>query len=358
MFKMLQIFYRFLATGDSFKTISFSYRLGKSTVAATVHDISRTVIDLLLEEVMPVPNEEKWNAIAEEFWTKWQFPNCIGSLDGKHVRIQAPNNSGSLYWNYKKTYSIVLLALVDPCYNFIAIDVGAYGKNSDGGILVNSNLGKSLENNTLSVPKSKTLPGTDVELPMVIVGDEAFPLKTYLMRPYPGTNLTNDKAIFNYRLSRARRISENAFGILQQKFRIFRRILQGDPNNLTMIVTAACVLYNFIRKMEGYRVPEQRMDQTETAEGSGSSSNLRNLPRIRGRSTYAAFAVREQLKKFLNSPQGTVECFHFPDRKEQETYELPLLVVPHPCFVHRTFLRSCTAHKTTPPSGRVRHVKI
>ncbi|XP_049958250.1 uncharacterized protein LOC126474819 [Schistocerca serialis cubense] len=161
----LAVFLRFLATGDSFKTISFSYRLGKSTVAAIVHDISRTVIDLLLEEVMPVPNEEKWNAIAEEFWTKWQFPNCIGSLDGKHVTIQAPNNSGSLYWNYKKTYSIVLLALVDPCYNFIAIDVGAYGKNSDGGILVNSNLGKSLENNTLSVPKSKTLPGTDVELP-------------------------------------------------------------------------------------------------------------------------------------------------------------------------------------------------
>ncbi|XP_049959534.1 uncharacterized protein LOC126476887 [Schistocerca serialis cubense] len=132
----------FLATGDSFKTISFSYRLGKSTVGAIVHDTSIAVIDLLLEEVMPVLNEEKWNAISEEFWTKWQFPNCIGSLDAKHVTIQAPNNSGSLYWNYKKTYYIVLLALVDPCYNFIAIDVGAYGKNSDGGILVNSNLGK------------------------------------------------------------------------------------------------------------------------------------------------------------------------------------------------------------------------
>ncbi|XP_046994110.1 uncharacterized protein LOC124606186 [Schistocerca americana] len=152
----LVITLRFLATGDSFKTISFSNRLGKSTVGAIVHDTSRAVIDVLLEEVMPVPNEEKWNAIAEEFWTKRQFPNCIGSLDKKHVTIQAPNNSGSLYWYYKKTYSIVFLALVDPCYNFIAMDVGAYGKNSDRGILVHSNLGKSLENNTLSIPKSKT----------------------------------------------------------------------------------------------------------------------------------------------------------------------------------------------------------
>jgi len=167
--------------------------MGNSTVGAIIHLTSRAAIDVLLDEMMPVPNEEKWSAIAEEFWTQWQFPNCIGALDGKHVTIQAPNNSESLYWNYKKTYSIILLALVDRCYNFIAIDVEVYGKNSDGGILVNSNLGKSLDNNTLNVPKSKTLPGSNIELPMVIVGDEAFPLKTYLIKPYPGRGLTDDK---------------------------------------------------------------------------------------------------------------------------------------------------------------------
>lgn len=256
---------------------------------------------------MPVPKENEWNAIAEEFWRKWQFPNCIGAIDGKHVIIQAPKNSGSLYWNYKKTYSIVLLALVDPCYNFIAVDLGAYGKNSDGGILANSNLGKSLENNKLNVPKIKALPNTNIELPMVIVGDEAFPLKRYLMRPYPGRGLTNDKAIFNYRLSRARRISENAFGILQQKFRIFNRTLQGDPGNLTNIVMTACILYNFIRKIEGYKFSEQVLNESEADGKSDRSSNLQDLPRLRGRSTDAAFNVREQLKAFLNSPEGSVE---------------------------------------------------
>ncbi|XP_050308498.1 uncharacterized protein LOC126744939 [Anthonomus grandis grandis] len=303
----LAVFLRFLATGDSFKTISFSYRLGKSTVASIIHDTSKAIINVLLDEVMPVPKENEWNAIAEEFWRKWQFPNCIGAIDGKHVVIQAPKNSGSLYWNYKKTYSIVLLALVDPCYNFIAVDLGAYGKNSDGGILANSNLGKSLENNKLNVPKIKALPNTNIELPMVIVGDEAFPLKRYLMRPYPGRGLTNDKAIFNYRLSRARRISENAFGILQQKFRIFNRTLQGDPGNLTNIVMTACILYNFIRKIEGYKVSEQVLNESEADRKSDRYSNLQNLPRLRGRSTDAAFDVREQLKTFLNSPEGSVE---------------------------------------------------
>lgn len=217
---------------------------------------------------MPLPNEDNWNAIATEFWERWQFPNCIGALDGKHVTIQAPKLSGSLYWNYKKSYSIVLLALVDPSYNFIVVDVGVYGKNSDGGIFSNSNFGKALHNGTLNVPKKRALPETDTELPMVIVADEAFPLKSYIMRPYPGRDLTNDKRIYNYRLSRARRVSENAFGILQQKFRIFTRRVQGKPENITIFVQAACVLHNFIRKNESYNFFEHVENQDKSVEQS------------------------------------------------------------------------------------------
>ncbi|XP_046404175.1 uncharacterized protein LOC124169578 [Ischnura elegans] len=134
---------RFLATGDTFKTISFSYRLDRLTVAAIIHSTCKAIVDVIQNEVMPVPDEAKWNTVASEFWEKWQFPNCIGVLDGKHVTIQAPKLSGSLYWNYKHSYSIVLLALVDPCYNFIVVDVGAYGKNSDGGIFLKLEFWKS-----------------------------------------------------------------------------------------------------------------------------------------------------------------------------------------------------------------------
>ncbi|KAJ8927583.1 hypothetical protein NQ314_019928 [Rhamnusium bicolor] len=128
-----------------------------------------------------------------------------------------------------------------------------------------------------------------------------------MTRPYPGRDLTNDKAIYHYRLSQARRMSENAFAILRQKFQIFTRILQRNPENITMIVVAACILYNFIRKNEGYTLSEQMVDQNETARRSVKSSSLQKLPRLRGRSTNAAFTVREQLKDFLNSPQGSVE---------------------------------------------------
>jgi hypothetical protein len=87
----------------------------------------------------------------------------LGALDGKHITIEAPSNCGSLYFNYKKTFSIVLLALVDAQYNVIAVDVGAYGKKSDGGISGNSNLGKALQLGTLPIPGNAALPDTSIE---------------------------------------------------------------------------------------------------------------------------------------------------------------------------------------------------
>lgn len=107
--------------------------------------------------MMPKPTEEMWKHIADDFYTIQNFPNCLGAIDGKHIIIQAPPNSGSLYFNYKKTFS-VLLALVDAHYNFIAIDI-AYSKNSDGGIFANSNMGRALQQNNLSIPGNAALPG-------------------------------------------------------------------------------------------------------------------------------------------------------------------------------------------------------
>lgn len=117
--------------------------------------------------------------------------------------IQAPGNSGSLFFNYKKTFSIVLLALVDANYKFIAVDIGSYGRNSDGGIFCSSNIGKGLERNKFNIPVDTRLPGTTNIVPHVIIGDEAFPLKTYLLRPYPKSQIQDDdsKRHFNYRLS-------------------------------------------------------------------------------------------------------------------------------------------------------------
>lgn len=106
---------------------------------------------------MPVPTQESWKTIAAQFEENWHFPNCCGSLDGKHVTIIKPGKTNSSFFNYKKTFSVVLLANVDANYKFITIDVGSMGRFIDGFIFANSELGNRMKNNTLGLPNPKPL---------------------------------------------------------------------------------------------------------------------------------------------------------------------------------------------------------
>ena len=116
-----------------------------------------------------------------------------------------------------RTVSMILVAVVGPEYQFLFADFGMSGRNSDGGNWLQSPMRKALEKNTLSLPKSKPLHENRKETPFVCVGDDAFPLTNYMMKPYPQKDLTIDNRTFNYRLSPARRISDNAFGILANR---------------------------------------------------------------------------------------------------------------------------------------------
>lgn len=135
-------------------------------------------------------------------------------------------------------------------YHFSVIDIGAFGKNSDSQILNNSNFGKPLIDRQLNLLAYRLIPGTDLMLPRGIVVDEAFPLTRHLMRPYPANQLTNyeDNKVFNYRLSRARRESENAFGLLVKKFRVYERRFSLLPKYVNGIIVATCSLHNLLRK--------------------------------------------------------------------------------------------------------------
>lgn len=163
----------------------------------------------------------------------WNFPRCCGAIDGKHVQIKCPPNSGSSFYNYKGTYSIILFALVDADYCFRFIDVGGNGRASDSAIFRDSALNIALQKNLLQFPDKA-----------VIIGDDAFPLRADLMKPYSKNKLTNQELIFNYRLSRARRVAENAFGILVWRFRLFQRPIELKSDTIDKAIWAACSLHN------------------------------------------------------------------------------------------------------------------
>ena len=199
----LAVTLRYLASGSSMQDLSIQFRLGHATTQQIIIEVCNAIWNGLAEKYVKCPSSPaEWAAVSDEFFSRWNFPNCLGAIDGKHINIQAPCNAGSKFFNYKNFHSIVLLAVVDARYRFLVVDIGSSGRNSDGGIFANSKFGKSLECATANVPTpSNCIRGLGT-FPYCLVGDAAFPLRSYLMRPYPGKELSVEKNIFNYRLSR------------------------------------------------------------------------------------------------------------------------------------------------------------
>ncbi|XP_015747625.1 PREDICTED: uncharacterized protein LOC107327399 [Acropora digitifera] len=196
---------RYLASGDSQQSQSFNFRIGKSTIC---HIIQETCIGI-------------WNALSK-------------------VSLKSPSSSS----DWEGYYSIVLLAMCDAKYCFTMVDVGSYGKDNDASIFNKSDIGKGLANGLFDIPDSSEIDGH--MLPFVIVGDDIFGLENYFMKPYPGRGLTESRQVFNYRLSRCRRIIENTFGIYTVRWLIFRRPIKAKPEHVDIIIKACLCLHNYL----------------------------------------------------------------------------------------------------------------
>ena len=231
--------------------MSYEFRMSRSTVCHVLLEVCDAIWKVLHPEYLKMPTSKtEWLSISKYFEELWNFPNCVGAIDGKHVVIQAPKNAGSSFFNYKCTHSVVLLAVCDAHYRFVMVDVGGAGWQSGGGVLSNSLFGREFENGSLSLPDNRSLPGLPCSsLPYVFLGDEAFPLKQNMMRPYPGRNLPQAQAIYN-RLSHAKRIIENTFGILASRWRIFQRPIIATPDRVVAFTKAAIALLNFLQVTE------------------------------------------------------------------------------------------------------------
>ncbi|XP_042231816.1 uncharacterized protein LOC121872834 [Homarus americanus] len=119
---------RFLTSGDSYHSLMYTFRIPVTIISKIIPEGCKALYEVLKEDYLKIPSSnEEWNKVAQDFELKWQFPNCIGALDDKHVVMKQPQNSESLYFIYKGTNSIVLLALVDANYKFMYIDVGCNG---------------------------------------------------------------------------------------------------------------------------------------------------------------------------------------------------------------------------------------
>ncbi|XP_069586542.1 uncharacterized protein [Ranitomeya imitator] len=113
---------RFLATVETLRSLHFQFRIGVSTLSGIIADTCRALWDNLRVEFLPIPTTALWEANAPKFDQLCSFPNCIGAVDGKHIRITKPARSGSLFFNYKKYFSTVLMAIAGADCRFLAVE--------------------------------------------------------------------------------------------------------------------------------------------------------------------------------------------------------------------------------------------
>lgn len=169
---------------------------------------------------------------------------------------------------YLGTHSIVLMGIADAEYKLLYIDVGRNGRHSDGGVFNRCTFGQALDTDQLRLPPPKALPGREMPVPYVLVADDAFALQKNIMKPYALRGLTMVQRVFNYRLSHARRIIENVFGIMSARFRVLRKPIYLDAEKTKKVVLACCALHNYLMTTNKSKyAPSNSFDQYD-AEGN------------------------------------------------------------------------------------------
>ena len=169
--------------------------------------MSKAIVSYIGKEYIKPPScSREWLQISETFLSRWNSPNCLGAIEGNHIQIRPPPDTGSEYFNYKKTFSIILLAIAVPDCECMYADIGSNGRMNDSGVWNAYDMRKRIEDDDLGIPAPKPLPFRWIKVPCVFVGDDTFALKTYMMKPYPQKNLTEERRVYNYRHSGARRI--------------------------------------------------------------------------------------------------------------------------------------------------------
>ncbi|XP_041369950.1 protein ANTAGONIST OF LIKE HETEROCHROMATIN PROTEIN 1-like [Gigantopelta aegis] len=267
-----------MASTAEYRTIAYLFGVGKSTVSESIHDVSEAIINVLMDEYLYFPKDDDLKEVINGFQKKWNFPNFAGAIDGYHIPIIGPQDSHGDYLNRKGWYSLILQGVCDHKYIFRDINIGWPGRVHDARVLANSELFFKGENSILFPHWLKTvsLPEKDVTIPIVLIGDPAYPLRHWILKPYSNlSSLSDEQKTFNYRLSSARMTIENSFGRLKGRWRCLQKRLDVDVQFACSVIAACVVLHN-IRETHN-QLYDENWDEKDPQDVTGEIENDRNL---------------------------------------------------------------------------------
>lgn len=262
--KRVAITFYFFSSTAEYRTIANLFGVSRSFVCKCVKDVCTALINRLQSKFIFLPKGHELENIINTYKRKWGFPACFGAIDGTHIPIIAPTQNHADYINRKGYHSVVMQAVVDCKYLFRDIVIGWPGSVHDARVLSNSEIFKIGEQNKLS-PADYHVNVGGKNIAPVILGDPAYPLLPWLLKPYPeNPNTIRRQRRFNYRLSRARVTVENVFGRWKGRFRRFLKRVDMDLSNLVAVIAASCILHN-ICEMNNEEVLSHWLEETNQA---------------------------------------------------------------------------------------------
>ena len=258
----LAILLYYLSSTAEYRTIANLFGVSKSFVCNCVKEVSSVIVQKLQSRFITIPQGDELDEVMRIYNDRWQFPMCAGAIDGTHIPIIAPLVDPADYVNRKNYHSINMQAVVDSKYLFRDIVVGWPGSVHDARIFSNSDLYiRGNENKLFPRNLSQTLQGCEIQ--PLLLGDPAYPLLHWLIKPYPeNVNTPDIERNFNKRLSRARMTVENTFGRWKGRFQKFLKRVDMQVSTLVIVITASCILHNICEIQKNRFLDEWQPDVT------------------------------------------------------------------------------------------------
>nr|CAI5852533.1 unnamed protein product [Callosobruchus analis] len=237
----------YLASVCEYRVVGHTFGIHKSTVHNIVHEFVNAVNKVLLHRFIKMPTEAEAIEVASYFQQTTVLPNIIGAIDGTHIPIKPPRQGHRDFINRKGWASVILQGVVDAKYRFMDICVKNPGATHDASVLTGSDLFRNVHT---TMPKSSVQVGGR-QVSYVLLGDAAYPLLPWLMKPYPSRHITPPQDSFNVYTSAGRVVVENAFGRLKARWRRLLKQCDVDHKFVPKLVAACCTLHNIIETHKG-----------------------------------------------------------------------------------------------------------
>lgn len=297
-----------LGRGDYPYTLAEMTGFGESTIRVVVLEVCNALIKRLwgesIAQYFPTTREQFEEKILDTEQL-WQFPCCWGAIDGCHLSINCPpggQEAQKEYHNFKNFFSVVLMAMVDAKCRFIWASVGCPGNSHDSIILQSTKVWEDITSGNAIPQVSKKMGNSDV-FPF-LVGDSAFPLSVYLMKPFTDGEPNEVQKYFNYRLSRSRMVVESAFGQLKSRWRVLFKKCESSKETVKSYALACVILHNIciergetLSPLLDLTVDPATFHQRDRCK-IRELLQMRNCTRVKDTSRKAA-SIRNDIAKFL-----------------------------------------------------------